>query len=192
MATFGASALPVVSPWWESTTVPGIFVAGTLGQAAKGLQRHGLPANSGAVHGARYNARVLAGHIARTTVRHRTAAAGDRPRPTRSAGWRPSSRRDPSSSTSAATSRALLTADPDGGLRDDGVQPLAHVLDAGGPDAVAITLEADGSGAIYPVVFTRRAGIVSERMIAPDPLGRHDTPDSRAALTEAVDRITRA
>jgi hypothetical protein len=29
-------------------------------------------------------------------------------------------------------------------------------------------------------------------MISPDPLGRHDTPDARAALTEAVDRITRA
>ena len=57
---------------------------------------------------------------------------------------------------------------------------------------MAITLEADGSGSIYPVVFTRRAGIVSERSIAPDPLGRHDTPDARAALTEAVDRITRA
>ncbi len=66
VTTFGASRLPVVTPWWESTTVPGIFVAGTLSQAAKGLQRHGLPANSGAVHGARYNARVLARYLAET------------------------------------------------------------------------------------------------------------------------------
>ena len=79
VTTFGASALPVVSPWWESTSVPGIFVAGTLGQAAKGLQRHGLPANSGAVHGARYNARVLARPHRADAVRHRAAAAGDRP-----------------------------------------------------------------------------------------------------------------
>ena len=71
LMTFGASRLPAISPWWESTTIPDIFVAGTLGQAAKGLQRHGLPANSGAVHGARYNARVLARHIATTALRRR-------------------------------------------------------------------------------------------------------------------------
>ena len=46
--------------------MPGIFFAGTIGQGSAGLKKHGLPANSGAVHGARYNARVLAGHIART------------------------------------------------------------------------------------------------------------------------------
>ena len=124
-----------------------------IGQGAKGLQKHGVPANSGAVHGARYNARVLAGHIART----RFGIEPERPRSIApdAVGWlrRPSSPRRPSSSTSAATSRGVLTADPAGGLRDDGVQPLAHVLDAGGPDAVAVTLEADGSGAIYPVVL---------------------------------------
>ena len=191
VATFGASALPVVSPWWESTTVPGIFVAGTLGQAAKGLQRHGLPANSGAVHGARYNARVLAGHIART----RFGIEPSRPAIDRAhaVGWLATELAEgPELFHQRGYLARLLTADPDGSLRDDGVQPLAHILDTGGPDAVAITLEADGSGSIYPVVFTRRAGIVSERMIAPDPLGRHDTPDARAALTEAVDRITRA
>ena len=59
----------------------------------------------------------------------------------------------------------VLTADPAGGMRDEGVQPLAHVLDAGGPDAIAATLEGDGSGAIYPVVYTpdRRQGRRSRR-----------------------------
>ena len=46
--------------------MPGLFFGGTLSQAAGGLKKHGLPANSGAVHGARYNARVLATHVART------------------------------------------------------------------------------------------------------------------------------
>jgi thioredoxin reductase len=191
VATFGASGLPVVSPWWESTSVEGIFVAGTLGQAAKGLQRHGLPANSGAVHGARYNARVLAGHIART--RFGIEPARPTIAPAKAAGWLATELADGSELFHQRGYLAhVLTADPDGGLRDDGVQPLAHVLDSGGPDAVAITLEADGSGAIYPVVFTRRAGVISERMISPDPLGRHDTPDSRAALSEAVGRVVRA
>ena len=37
------------------------------------------------------------------------------------------------------------------------------MLDAGGPDALALTLEADGSGAIYPVMYTRRGGAIGER-----------------------------
>ena len=50
----------------ERHASPGIFFAGTIGQGSKGLQKHGIPANSGAVHGARYNARCVARHIART------------------------------------------------------------------------------------------------------------------------------
>ena len=134
---------------------------------------------------------MLAGHIART----RFGVEPARPAidPAKAVGWLATELADgPELFHQRGYLARLLTADPDGGLRDDGVQPLAHVLDAGGPDSIAITLEADGSGAIYPVVFTRRAGVISERMIAPDPLGRHDTPDARAALTEAVGRIARA
>ena len=75
----------------------------------------------------------------------------------------------------------VLTADPAGGVRDDGVQPLAHVLDGEGPDAIAATLEGDGSGAIYPVVYTRIGGTVVEQAIEPDPLMRFDTADARRA-----------
>ena len=63
--------------------------------------------------------------------------------------------------------------------------PLAAFVDAEGDDgegdALAITLEADGSGAIYPVLYLRRAGRVEERPIDPDPLLRFDTPASRAS-----------
>ncbi|MGZ6338944.1 MAG: NAD(P)-binding domain-containing protein, partial [Candidatus Limnocylindrales bacterium] len=76
VATFGQSRLPAQTPFWESATVPGIFFAGTIGQGATGLKKHGLPANSGAVHGARYNARVLARHVAET----RFGVARTRPR----------------------------------------------------------------------------------------------------------------
>ena len=83
----------------------------------------------------------------------------------------------------------VLTADPAGGMRDEGVQPLAHVLDAGGPDAIAATLEGDGSGAIYPVVYTRIGGKVVEQAIEPDPLMRVDTVDSRRLIAELVGRV---
>ncbi len=84
----------------------------------------------------------------------------------------------------------VLTADPAGGVRDDGVQPLAHVLDAGGPDALAATLEADGTGAIYPVLYTRIGGKIVEQAVEPDPLMRFDTLDARKIIEELARRVT--
>jgi thioredoxin reductase len=65
VATFGQAKLPAQTEFWESVSVPGIFFAGTITQGAAGLKKHGIPANSGALHGYRYNARVLAREIAR-------------------------------------------------------------------------------------------------------------------------------
>ena len=82
VATFGQARLPAQTPFWESATVPGIYFAGTIGQGSGGLKKHGMPANSGAVHGARYNARVLARHVASTRfgveLERRSIAPGDR------------------------------------------------------------------------------------------------------------------
>src|SRR4029077_2099733 len=66
VATFGQSQLPAQTPFWESSTVPGIYFAGTINQGSRGLRKHGIPSNSGAVQGYRYNARVLARHLAET------------------------------------------------------------------------------------------------------------------------------
>ena len=184
----GRARLPQITPWWESTTVPGIWFAGTLGQAAKGLEKHGVPANSGAVHGARYNARVLAERLAETrfgVARARPAVAArdvidlvvgelaDAPELWHQRGYL----------------ARVLTVDPRDGLVDDGVQPLTHVLDAGGPDAVAMTLEADGTGAIYPVLYTRRSGRVQEQQIDGDPLLRYDGPATRSAVQAVVREV---
>jgi thioredoxin reductase len=187
---FGASRLPVQTPWWESATLPGLYFAGTIGQGAKGLQKHGIPANSGAVHGSRYNARVLAGHIARAHF----GIEAERPRIA-------------SDDLVDVVARELVEApelwhqrgylarvisvDPDGGWRDDGVQPLAHVVDATGPDALALTLEADGSGAIYPVVYTRVGGSIREHRLETDPLLRYDTPEVRRAIGSLAVEVVR-
>jgi thioredoxin reductase len=189
----GRSRLPLVSSWWESTTLPGVYFAGTIGQAAKGLVKHGVPANSGAVHGGRYNAMILAQRIAETRF--------DVPRS------RPAVATSDLVSTIASElaeapelwhQRAYLarvfTVDAEAGLVDDGVQPLTHYLDAGGPDAVAATLEADGTGAIYPVLYTRLRGEIRERAMQADPLLRYDGPDARreilAIVREAVPDVT--
>ena len=129
--TFGASRLPVQTPWWESASVPGIFFAGTIGQGAKGLQKHGVPANSGAVHGARYNARALAGHIAA----ERFGIEPERPHlaPDAVAGFVATELAEaPELFHQRGYLARVVTADPDGGVRDEGVLPLTSFLDGGG------------------------------------------------------------
>jgi thioredoxin reductase len=188
VATFGASALPAQTPWWESASLAGVFFAGTIGQGAKGLQKHGIPANSGAVHGARYNARVLAGYLART----RFGIEPERPQVAPedvSAFLARELAEGPELFHQRGYLARVLTADPAGGLRDDGIQPLAEVLDVGGPDALIATLEADGSGAIFPVIYSRVGGQIVERAIEPDPLLRFDTTDTRLAIDDLARRI---
>lgn len=188
VTTFGASLLPAQTPFWESVSVPGIFFAGTIGQGAKGLRKHGIPSNSGAVHGARYNARVLATHLAKT----RFGIEQARPliAPDAVATFLASELAEaPELFHQRGYLARVLAADGSGGLRDDGVQPLAHVLDADGPDALVASLEADGTGSIYPVIYTRLGGKVVERAIDPDPLLRYDTNDTRLALADLASRI---
>jgi len=178
----GRSRLAQLTAWWESTTVPGVWFAGTLGQAAKGLEKHGVPANSGAVHGARYNARALAERLAETQF------GIPRERPSIDpAGAIDFIVRELAEGPELWHQRAyltrILTADPEAGLVDDGVQPLTHFLDTAGPDAMGLTIEADGSGAIYPVVYSRRDGQVTEHRLDADPLLRYDTDVVRQAVT---------
>jgi thioredoxin reductase len=184
----GRSRLPLLSSWWESTTLPDVYFAGTIGQAAKGLVKHGVPANSGAVHGGRYNAMVLAQRIA--TERFGVAV----PRPSVAPGDLVSTiatelAEAPELWHQRAYLARVFTVDPAAGLVDDGVQPLTHFLDATGPDAVAVTLEADGTGAIYPVLYTRVGGDSQERMLEPDPLLRYDGPDARRTIGRIVREV---
>jgi hypothetical protein len=188
VATFGASRLPVVSPFWESTTVPGIYFAGTISQAAPGLRKHGVPANSGAVHGHRYNSLVLARHLAERWF----GLVEDRPVvvPDDLVGYL---LREATSAPELWHQKAYLarvvTAASDGTLRDAGILPLAHVLDGMTEDAVAMTIESDGQGGLYPVAYVRRDGALSEHPLPPEPLLDFMTDAHRAALADAVARL---
>jgi thioredoxin reductase len=187
-AVAGQSRLPVQTSWWESTSLPGLHFAGTITQGARGLRRHGVPANSGAVHGARYNARLLARRLA-GLVDGRTF---DRPLVARD-GAADLVARELTTSAELFHQRGylarVLSVDPSGGLRDEGTQPLSHVLDSGGPDAVAVTLEADGSGSIYPALFTRVGGATGEHLLDPDPRLRYDGSDARRAIASVLERL---
>jgi thioredoxin reductase len=188
VATFGQSRLPAQTPFWESATVPGIYFAGTITQGSTGLKKHGLPSNSGAVHGARYNARVLARHLATTRFGYQPERPAIEPADLLNhvlaeLTWTPELWHQKAYLT------RVISADPAVGLRDEGILPLAHILDAGGPDAIMVTLEADGTGAIYPVIYLRRDGQVEEHALEPQPLLDYETPIHRRLVGEVLARL---
>ena len=189
VATFSQGKMPAVTPLWESVSVPGIFFAGTISQAAGGLKKHGIPANSGAVHGHRYNSRVLVRHIAHTIF------GKELPRPVLA--------RDalvpfvaeqltlaPELWNQRSYLAQVISADPDGSLHDDGIWPLAQFVDGAGPDAAAVTMEPTAEGHIYPAIYLRRAGSVSEHLLDPDPLNDYRSPDHAAALDAILKKLT--
>ena len=184
VATFGASRLPAVTPFWESATVPGIFFAGTISQASPGLKKHGVPANSGAVHGHRYNSMVLARHIAETRfgrVTERASVAPD--------DLVPYLLREATAAPELWHQKAYLArvvTVGGAGLRDEGIVPLAHALDGLAADMVAMTIESDGQGGLYPVAYVRRAGALSEHALPADPFLDFETDVHRAVLSDAV------
>jgi len=188
VATFGRSNLPSVTPFWESATLAGVHFAGTIGQASGGLKKHGIPANSGAVHGARYNARILARHVAEQhfgivstppLIEERDLLGYLLDEATRA----------PELWHQKAYLARVVEIVPETGIRDMGVLPLAYVLDAGGPDAIAMTVEADGAGAIYPVAYLRRKGRTEEHALDPHPLLEFTTRDHRTKLAEVIGKV---
>jgi hypothetical protein len=140
---------------------------------------------------ARYNARLLARHIAAT--RFGSAVATERPA-IEPSGLAETLVRYLSLSPELWHQRAYLarviSLDAADGPRDEGFVPLAAFVDGTGDDgqrdALALTLEADGSGAIYPVVYARRGGSLEEHTFEPDLLLRYDTPDMLKRLGEIV------
>lgn len=188
VATFGQAKVPAQTDFWESATVPGIHFAGTITQGAPGLKKHGIPSYSGAVQGHRYNGRVLVRRLAAT------AFGISRPDPeVRLEELRDrllaEATRGPEIWHQKAYLARVVTVSPDDGIRDRGVLPLTHFLDAGGPDGIAMTLEADGQGAIYPVAYVRRGGSTEEHPLDPHPLGDYESAVYRRQLGSIVDLI---
>jgi len=184
MATFSQGRLPSQTPFWESTSMPGLFFAGSITQGSIGLKKYGIPSNSAAVHGFRYNARVLAGHIARALG----GAWETRPIP-------PAEVVDfllreattaPELWNQMSYLARVITFDPARGPADEGILPLAWFVDASGSDAVAVTVETNGEGDIRPAAYVRRMGRVEEHLLPGDPLLSFETGEHRAALTASL------
>jgi hypothetical protein len=68
------------------------------------------------------------------------------------------------------------------------VLPLVHFVDSGGPDGVAATVEMDGHGEIYPVVYVRQKGNIEEHLFPPDPLHDFESDPYRRQLESLLER----
>jgi thioredoxin reductase len=172
VATFGQSHLPAQTPFWGSATVPGVYFAGTIMQGSQGLRKHGIPSNSGAVQGYRYNARVLARHLAES----RFGARVER-RIVRAEDVAPMLLAEASRGPELWHQRSYLarvfTVGAEGGMEDAGIQPLANFVDDSRPeveDGVAVALEANGKDDPYPAIYLRSGRKVSEHLLPPHPL----------------------
>jgi len=185
VSTTGRTHIPALTPFFESIGAPGIYFAGTITQGSPGLKKHGLPSSSGAVHGHRYNARILARHIARVHFGIDPA----RPLVARDAVV-PYLLSEASHAPELWHQKSYLTrvilADPARGIVDDGIVPLQHFVDSGGPDGAAIAVEADPKGLLYPAVYLRRANKITEQLLPPDPLLDFETAAHRSELTTAL------
>jgi hypothetical protein len=172
VATVNDGRIPAQTPFFESVSVPGIYFAGNVTQGSPGLRKQGLASNSTSVNGFRYNARVLARHLAETRFGVKVE--------------RPVVPRDQVVSyllselahapelwiQKGYLTRVLTVGDE---VRDEGIVPLEHFVDESGPDAVAIAVEMDSAARIYPGVYVRSGGRVVEHVLPPHPTHVFDT-----------------
>ncbi|HEX2259669.1 MAG TPA: NAD(P)-binding domain-containing protein [Actinomycetota bacterium] len=178
--TLNQGRFPAITPFWESASVPGIYFAGSITQASPGLNKYGLSSNSAAVQGFRYNARVMAEHIA---LKH--FGLQPKHRLIEPAGLVPyllaEATRAPELWNQRSYLARVVSLGPEG-IFDRGIQPLADFVDSAGEDAVAIAVETDSSGDIHPAVYIRHMSRVDEHLMSSNPLLQFDTVDHQRQL----------
>jgi len=187
---FGRSELPQMTNYWASASVPGVYFAGTIGQGVSGMKKYGLPANSGAVHGARFNARTMVYHVAEKhfgVVRPRPEVPADALLDT----LLTEATRAPELWNQKSYLARAFSLDPNHGILDDGIVPLAQFVDEEGTAGVAIAVETDDSGDIHPAVYVRQHGKPAvETLLMSQPLHDFRTADNRRHLADALRVVT--
>jgi thioredoxin reductase len=183
VATVLDGRLPALTPYWESVTVPGVYFAGNVTQAAQGLRKHGVASVSSMVCGFRYNARILARHVAEDVFGQRL----ERPlvEPSRVVPYLLDELNGAPELTMQKGYLARVLSVDDEGARDQGILPLQVFAD-GSLDGVAVTLEFDAEETITPVVYVRSRGVLRESALPPHPLRRYDDPSYERALEQLL------
>ena len=182
LVTVADGRIPALTPFWESVSLPGVFFAGNASQGARGLGKRGAGASSTSVNGFRYNARVLASHLAERLD-------GREPRREPVVDVVPFLLRELTSAPELWVQKGYLcrvVSASDGSHVDEGVVPLASFLDSTGPDAYAASVEVDEAGKIMPMLYVRRSGEVREHPFEPHPLHEYEGEPYRRHLSGLV------
>jgi thioredoxin reductase len=183
LETAADGRLPALTPWWESVSLPGVFFAGNVSQAAPGLRKHGVASLSSMVCGFRYNARLLARRIAESVF----GLPAERPVLDRRAVvplLLAELTRGPEVAMQKGYLARVLTVGADA-VRDDGVLPLEVFVDDV-RDGVAATLEFDESEQIRPALYVRSGGRLHEVVLPGHPLRRFDSAEYEAELQDVL------
>jgi thioredoxin reductase len=184
VVTVADGRIPAQTPFWESVSVPGLYFAGNATQGSAGLRKQGLASNNSSVNGFRYNARVLVRHLAE---RH-FGIEPPRPR-VEEAELVPLLLRELCHAPELWIQKGYLCriVNRQGdGLRDDGILPLQIFVDEPGPDAVAVAIEMDAEGTIYPSVYLRLRNDVQEYPLETHPLHDYQADAYRDLVSQLV------
>jgi thioredoxin reductase len=170
LATHADGRLPALTPFWESATLPRVFFAGNISQAAHGLRKAGVASLSSMVCGFRYNARILARRIAEEVFGIR----GERTSVARAEVTRHliSLLNDAAELSMQKGYLARVVSIEADGVWDEGALPLEAFVDGSG-DALAVTLEFAADETIQPMLYIRTARDIREIALPPHPLRRY-------------------
>jgi thioredoxin reductase len=184
LVTVADGRIPALTPFWESVSLPGVFFAGNASQGARGIGKRGAGASSSSVNGFRYNARVLAQHLAQRLNGHA-------PRREPVADVVPFLLHELTAAPELWVQKGYLcrvVSAAEGGFVDDEFMPLAHFLDSPGPDAFAASVEVDSSGTIVPTLYLRRGGEIHEHQLEPHPLHEYEREPYGRELSSLLGR----
>jgi thioredoxin reductase len=188
LATHADGRLPALTPFWESATLPRVFFAGNITQAAPGLRKSGVASLSSMVCGFRYNARILARRIAEEVFGERAERA-----PIARAGVTGhliSLLNDAAELSMQKGYLARVVSIEADAVWDEGAMPLEAFVDGSG-DALAVTLEFAPDETIQPMLYIRTARDVREIALPPHPLRRYHALAYARVVDDALGSLLR-
>jgi thioredoxin reductase len=185
VATVAHGRIPALTPFWESISVPGVYFAGNATQGGPGLRKHGAFSGSVSVGGHRYNARVLAEHLAESRLGMRRQRR-ELPRGDLVPYLLSELTRAPELWIQKGYLARALTCASETGIQDEGFLPLEHFVDEAGPNAVAITVEMDACGTTYPAVYVRVNGELNEHVLPPHPTDDFEAEEHQRELAACL------
>jgi thioredoxin reductase len=162
--TVAQGRIPAMTPYWESEAGSGLYFAGNGTQGAAGLRKHGVGASSAAVHGFRYNARVMARHLAETHLGTKVPRSRIEPEDLVTYFLEEAAHAPELWAQKSYLARVVSAQ----GEAD--IVPLADWLDHPGRGSRAIAVEMNAEGDIYPAVYVERDGDVEEHLLPPHHL----------------------